>query len=332
MKIKKNYPKYNDFKIKAYAVKNKNDEERRNSTSGGVYKILAKYVIDKKGVVFGVKYNDKLEVVHDYAEELEKCKQFSYSKYVRSNLNDSYIKVKKFLEDGRFVLFTGTPCQNQGLKSFLGKDYEKLILCEIICHANPSPKVFKMYKKNIEIKHGKEISNIFFRSKNSKTNNSAYFEMKDGTKIGDTLYNYSFSGVQLINRPSCYKCNFVTENRKSDFTIGDFWGIENIFPDFDDKAGISLLTVNSLKAEKIFKEIEKEIAYKECDLKIAFERNHNKNVNMSKNREKFFAKLRNDEIDENNIIYYMKKYTKKSLYRRALEKGKRIIKKIIKRK
>ena len=110
-KICSNFPEYNNFDIKAYATKNKNDEERKDSTSGGMFKILAKYVISKKGIVFGVKYDENLNVVHDYAETLEDCKKFSISKYVRSDLNNSYNKVKEFLDNGKYVLFTGPPCQ-----------------------------------------------------------------------------------------------------------------------------------------------------------------------------------------------------------------------------
>lgn len=327
-----NYPKENNYEIKAYAAKNKSELERKNSTSGGMFKILAKYVISKKGVVFGVKLNENLVAVHDYGETMEKCKEFSFSKYVRSDLNNSYEKVKKFLSEDRYVLFSGTPCQVQGLRNFLGKDIKNLILCEIICHANPSPKVLKMYIKNHENISKKSVKNIYFRSKNEEMDNMAYIEFEDGSKKKIQEYITAFSGKQLINRPSCYKCKFVDENRKADFTIGDLWGIEKILPEFNDNKGISIFTINSKKAEKVFTEVKDNLQYKEVNLKEAFEYNHHSNTPKSKNRDKFFLSLSNEIINENNIIDYLKKYTKKSLYNKVTIKFKRIIKKLLKKK
>lgn len=329
-KVCSNFPKENEYNIKAYATKNKDKEQRDNSTSGGMFKILSKYVLEKKGVVFGVKLNKDLVAVHDYGETEEECKKFSFSKYVRSDLNGSYEKIKEFLNNDRYVLFTGTPCQVQGLRNFLGKDNDKLILCEIICHANPSPKVLKTYLKAQEKIENKKIKNIYFRSKNKEMDNMAYIEFEDGTKKKIEEYITAFSGNQLINRPSCYNCKFVNENRKADFTIGDLWGIEKILPEFNDNKGISLLTVNSKKAESIFKEIENMLEYKEVDLYQAFEYNHHTNLPKNKNRDYFFEKLAEGTINQNNIIDYIKKYTKTPLYKKILRKAKRIFKKIIK--
>ncbi len=323
-----NYPRKNEYRIRAYATKNKNQEKRNESTSGGMFKILAEYVIDNGGVVFGVKLDEKFVAKHEYAEDIEKCKEFSLSKYVRSDLNNSYMKVKQFLDQGRKVLFTGTPCQIQGLRNFINKDNEDLILCEIICHANPSPKVLKMYLKNLEINNGKKIKNIYFRSKNPEMNNSAYIEFEDGTKVNICTYIRAFSGEQLINRPSCNNCQFVSTNRKADFTIGDFWGIEKVFPDFNDNQGISLLTVNTKHGTECFEKIKDKMEYKESDLDLAFSYNHHENLAQSKNRHKFFNGISSGKINQNNIIKYMKKYVKIPLYKRVLRKGKRIIKKI----
>ena len=327
-KVCSNYPPKNKYEIKAYAAKNKDEEKRKNSTSGGMFKILVENVIEKQGVVFGVKLNENLIAVHTYSETIEGCKEFSFSKYVRSNLGDSYQKVKEYLENNRYVLFTGTPCQIQGLRSYLGKDNEKLIICEIICHANPSPKILKMYIKNHENIENKKVKTIYFRSKNKEMNNSAYIEFEDGTKKKIQEYITAFSGNQLINRPSCYNCQFVDENRKADFTIGDFWGIEKVLPDFYDDKGISLLTVNTKKAEKIFDEIKQNMEYQKTDLKLAFKYNHYSNLPINKNRFKFFMKIHNGEINENNIIENLKKYTKRPLYKKVFEKTKKMIKKV----
>lgn len=327
-----NFPKINEYKIKAYATKNKDNEKREKSTSGGMFKILAEYIIQKKnGVVFGVKFDENLTAIHGFAENIKECKEFSFSKYVRSDLRDSYQKVKEFLDNDRYVLFTGTPCQVQGLRSFIKKDNEKLILCEIICHANPSPKVLKMYLRNKEKIFGKKINTMYFRSKNPEMDNGAYIEFEDGTKIKESLYITAFSGEQLISRPSCNNCQFVTENRKADFTIGDFWGIEKVIPEFNDKKGISLLTVNTEKASLIFEEVKEKMEYKETDLKLAFKYNHHSNLAQSKNRKKFFDGICNGDINENNIIEYMKKYTKRTLCTRVIIKLKKIKQKLLKK-
>lgn len=327
-RICSNIPEENKFDIKVYATKNKDEKSRQSSTSGGMFKLLAENIISKNGVVFGVKYNDDLVVEHGYAETIEECKEFSVSKYVRSDLKESYKKVEEFLNDGRTVLFSGTPCQNYGLKKYLKKEYDNLILCEIMCHSNPSQKVFKLYKENLESKFGKRIVKYHFRSKNKKVNNKPYIEFEDGTIKEYQLFNTAFNDM-LLSRPSCSDCRFCSSNRKADITIGDFWGIENYFPEFDDNKGVSLLCINSKKGMDIFNEIKEKIDYKESNLEDAFKYNHHENIPVHKNRDKFFEGISNGTINETNIIDYMNKYTKRPLYKRILSKIKRLIKKVI---
>ena len=188
-----------------------------------------------------------------------------------------------------------------------------------------------MYLRNKEKIFGKKINTMYFRSKNPEMDNGAYIEFEDGTKIKESLYITAFSGEQLISRPSCNNCQFVTENRKADFTIGDFWGIEKVIPEFNDKKGISLLTVNTEKASLIFEEVKEKMEYKETDLKLAFKYNHHSNLAQSKNRKKFFDGICNGDINENNIIEYMKKYTKRTLCTRVIIKLKKIKQKLLKK-
>ena len=320
-----NYPQKNTFDIKAYALKNNDEKERKESTSGGMFYILVKYIIEKEGIVFGVKYDENLIVKHDYSEHLSGCKQFSVSKYVRSDLGDSYIRAKEFLDQGRYVLFSGTPCQVYGFKKYLNKDYEKLILCEIICHANPSPKIFKMYLKNRENKKSKKVKAMYFRSKNQEMKNKPYIEYEDGEKQQDGEFNKAFVS-QLINRPSCNNCEFVDINRKSDFTIGDFWGIDKTLKNFDDGKGVSLVTVNSEKAAKIFDEIKENFISKESNLETAFKSNHHYNLPQHKKRKEFFEKIEVGEITEENIIKYFKMYTKENIQKKVVKKIKQYFK------
>lgn len=320
-----NFNIQNNYKEKPYAGYTKNKTELNECSSGGMFYILAKYVMQKNGVVFGVKFNEQLKAEHDYAETLEECKKFRGSKYVRSDLKDSYFKAKKFLDDGRTVLFTGTPCQCSGLKTYLGKEYENLITCDIICHANPSPKVFEKYKKELEEKHGKKVHNIYFRSKeNGWKNSTPIIEFEDGEKIEDKTYYIAFV-KELTIRPSCNSCPFASPKRVTDFTIGDLWGIEKLNLEIKQEDGVSLFTVNSQKAEKIFKNVKNDMVVQEIEGEKAYSYNHYKNVLPNKNREKFF-----EQIDEDrSIIKLMKKYTKEPFFKRCINKLKNIVKRII---
>ena len=324
----------NEYKGEAYAAVNKSDEERRNSASGGMYYILAKEIIKRNGVVFGVEYTDDLKVKHNYAENLEDCKKFSDSKYVRSDLNHSFEKVKEFLDAGRWVLFTGTSCQNQALKIYLGKEYEKLILCDILCHANPSPKVYKMYLENLEKKYNKKVKHISFRTKeNGWRDQTPIIEFEDNTKIAEPTYFKAFV-TELISRPSCSNCQFASYNRQSDMTIGDFWGIQKVLnnPEIDDGKGVSVFLVNTEKGKKFFEEIKDNMNIVKTEKIEALRYNRHANYQVHRNREKFFKKIANNEITSENVIDSMKKYYKAKMSKRIIGKAKRIVKKIIGRK
>lgn len=320
---------YNDSKgnERVYMAINRNKDEVKKSSSGGMYYILAKYVIEKNGVVFGVEYGENLKVQHNYYETLEECQKFQGSKYLRSDIGDSYEKVKEFLNQDRYVLFTGTPCQCNALKTYLKKDYEKLIICDIVCHANPSQKVFDKYIKELEDKNGKKVVNVMFRSKeNGWRNQTPIIEFEDGEKKEENTYFKAFVS-ELLGRPSCHACKFATSKRVTDFSIADFWGIEKVLPDVkNDDTGISLLTVNSEKGRKIFSEVKSDMETIEVDKEIAFDYNHGHNVEPHKNRQKFF-----DNLDSMPVIENMQKCLKVSIVKKVLRKCKRIARKILNR-
>ena len=330
-KVCSNFNK-SEQKSDAYIAINNNEKELRNAASGGMFYILAKYVIENKGVVFGVTYDKDLNTIHKYAETLDDCRQFCGSKYVRSDLKNTYKEAEKFLKDGRVVLYTGTACQISGLKNYLGKEYDNLILCDILCHANPSPKVFKLYKENLEKKYSKKVKDIKFRSKeNGWKNSTPIIEFNDNSKIEDITF-YKVFVAELINRPSCTTCVFASKNRISDFTIGDFWGIEKVKPNLDFTKGVSLLMVNSEKGRKLVNVFKENTSILEkVDLDLAAKYNHFSNVPVHKNRDKFFKDIDNGTITSDNIIYFMNKYTKVSILRKVLRKGKRLVKKVLKK-
>lgn len=329
-KCKKSCGNVNEKKMgdeKAYIAINTSKEELDISSSGGMFYILAKYVIKRNGVVCGVTYNENLEAVHEFAENLEECKKFCGSKYVRSNLQDSYQKTKEYLEKGKYVLFTGTACQVSGLKSYLnGKYYERLILCDILCHANPSPKVFRMYIQNLESIKNKKVKTINFRDKETGwKNQTPIIEYEDGEKEAESSYFKAFV-TELINRPSCYSCQFATKRRITDFTIADFWGIEKIDSSISTKDGVSLLTVNSQKGIEVFENIKNDLFFKETDYDKATAFNHYKNVKENRKRKKFFNELICGKINKDNLIINLKKYSNKSLYEKISGKVRKTIK------
>ena len=326
-----NFNSKKDADERAYIAINKSSDELKMASSGGMFYLLAKYTIEKNGVVCGVTYNEDLEVVHEFADNLEDCKKFCGSKYVRSYLQDSYKKAKEYLENGRYVLFTGTACQLSGLKKYLSKDYDNLILCDILCHANPSPKVFKQYISNIEKNENKKVKDVLFRDKNTGWKNQVpTIVFEDGTIKTENSYFNAFVR-EMINRPSCYSRQFATQRRITDFTIADLWGIEKVDATVDTTNGVSLLTVNSLKGRTIFNEINNQMNFKETDYNLVASYNHYHNVLQHKNRDSFFKGIASGTINENNIISYMNRYTNGTIIKKGLRKIKRVVKKIIKK-
>lgn len=315
-KICSNNPVENKYKMKVYVAKNKNEEQRMQSTSGGMFKLLAQEIINNKGVVFGVLLDSNMKVIHNYAESMQECKIFSGSKYVRSDLNNSFEKAKSFLELGRDVLFTGTPCQCYALRRYLNKEYKTLTICEIICHSNPSPKIFNLFIKNLEKNAKCKIVDFKFRS---KRHNKPYAVSEKKEDIINESFNTAF-GNMLISRPSCANCQFCGTNRKADITIGDFWGAERIYPEIYDKKGISLICINSQRGNDIFNKIRDKILYEESDIEKAFKFNHNSNLKEHKKRKQFFEMIDNGKINEKNIIKYMNKYTKRNFIIKVKDK------------
>lgn len=260
--------KQQNNETKAYACKNKNTNVRMQSSSGGIFTLIAEDILDQKGVVFGAKFNPKFEVVHGYVMKKEELSIFRGSKYLQSKIGNSYKKVKEFLEEEKKVLFTGTPCQIEGLLSYLGKDYENLYTQDIICHGVPSPKVWKKYLEYK--KQNKKIKEINFRKKdilgwNNYQVNYKYENSEENIHHEKDIYMKLFL-QNLILRQSCYSCNFKKINRKSDITLADFWGIDKVLPEFNDEKGTSALIVHSKKGKEIFDRIKKHINFIEVNI------------------------------------------------------------------
>lgn len=286
----------NENEIKVYSCKNKNEEVRMKSSSGGIFTLIAKYIIENNGVVFGARFNESLEVVHDYIENIDDIGLFRGSKYVQSYIGDSYKKVREFLNNNKKVLFTGTPCQVEGLLTYLGKDYDNLYTQDFVCHGVPSPKVWRKY---LEYKKydGSYPININFRRKDILGWSNYQVSYKYSNKEENIHHdNDPYMKIFLKNlslRMSCFNCKFKKIKRKSDITVADFWGINNVKPEMNDETGISALLVNSKKGLEIFENIKEDMIFEEANIEDIIKYNSciSKSTNYNEKREEFFKDL-----------------------------------------
>ncbi len=276
--------------LSIYGAKNKNEEIRTQSSSGGVFSILAEYTINKQGVVFGAKFDNNWEVIHAYAESVEELEPFRCSKYVQSYIGNSYIEAQQFLKNDRYVLFTGTPCQIAGLKHYLRKDYDKLITLDIICHGVPSRKIWRHYLKELFYAPSHEdnhtyadyCKSISFRDKKygwkgfGLSIQGRLADFKDKLPIQKSLgfealstdgEFYFYENLRenpylmgflrnLFLRPSCGACPAKSLKSGSDMTVADFWGIKKILPKFADDKGVSLVIINTVKGQTLYRDLD----------------------------------------------------------------------------
>lgn len=246
--------KKSDYTQRYFAIKN-TDDIRRNSSSGGVFTALSDRILDQGGVVCAAAMNKNFKVQHVFAKDCKKRDLMRKTLYVQSDISKVYTKIQECLDDGKQVLFVGTPCQVAGIKKyFSGIDTSNLFTCDIVCHGAPSPGVFEEFISYLKRKHG-QIREFNFRDKKLGWRHgytvSAVFKDK---KIFNTLELQSFSKMfshNLINRLSCGNCNYTNYDRVSDITIGDFWGIEKSHADYKDNLGVSLVLVNTNKGQEL---------------------------------------------------------------------------------
>lgn len=267
-----------NFEQKVYAVRLRDEKALMKSSSGGAFWAMAQVVIDHHGVVFGAAYTKEFSIVHVKAENYEDLRKMQGSKYVQSDTADTYAECKKELDAGRWVLYTGTPCQIAGLRSYLSKDYSNLITVDLICHGVPSPKLFKKYLSWLSGKYGEPVLEYDFRTKENVGWGLEY-RAKTKTKTQflsgglDPYYNKFLSGS--IYRMCCYSCKYANMNRVGDITIGDYWGIEKYHPEFYDKKGVSVIILNTVNGEGFFEKIKNHYDYIESNIPNAMAENKN---------------------------------------------------------
>lgn len=235
-----------------------NDEELWNSSSsGGAFTEICQIKKDKKPVVFGARW-DSFDVVMDYNEEGD-TEAFRKSKYVAANPNHTYRKVKECLKEGRFVIYSGCPCQVNGLYTFLGKEYDNLLTIDFACHGQGSPTVFHKWIAYLELKYGKPLKAFRLREKkivgDHINSNCTTYEFEDGTFITTTRDYYHHSYVKGLHmRKSCESCQFAS-NRLSDITLADFKNVGKGWPEVLSERNISTIICNTQKGYNAISEI-----------------------------------------------------------------------------
>lgn len=263
-----------DFSPLVYGAKNKHLEERKQSQSGGVFYLLAKEILSKGGVVYGAETDEALVVRHGRADTEADVRAFRGSKYVQSNLTDTFARVKADLQTGKEVLFSGTPCQVAGLRSFLRKDYENLLLVDLICHGVASPKLLTDYKKWQSKRLKGAVKRVEFRDRALPWGKSAEAVYVNGEKKNFDVLARIYASANAY-RDSCYVCPFASDKKISDITIGDFWGIEDVKADFKDDYGVSAVLVNSKKGKRAWENLSENVESFPCALQEVLRRNPN---------------------------------------------------------
>ena len=241
-----------------FAAWNKDDKIRKDSTSGGVFTVLAEYILESGGVVFGAAFDGRQHLRHVACFRREDLWRMRGAKYVQSDLGDCYREVKHWLQT-KPVLFSGTPCQVDGLYRYLGGRPDNLVTCDLVCHGVPSPGVWEDMARSIEERKGKKLQAVRFRNKVTGWKDSHFTTVfSDGTVDTAPLFATEFGrafGRALFLRPSCYRCQYTSMNRPGDFTLGDFWGLgEDELADQQEK-GVSLLLVNTPKGSHLFDQL-----------------------------------------------------------------------------
>lgn len=318
-----------ELEIEAFAVKNTEESQRKNSSSGGVFIALANQVIEEGGVVCGAKFDKDFHLIHDFAQTKEELKPLMGSKYLQSDMKDCYKKVKNYLLQERLVLFVGTPCQVMGLKLYLKKEYDNLLAVEVVCHGVPSPLVWEKYleevckRKKISLN---EIENISFRNKDKSWRVfNLKIEGKEKTILKESLHDNLYMRGFLQNlflRQSCHNCPAKNFNSMADISLADYWSIDRFHPEIDDNKGVSAMILYNKKIKldfnKLFLDFKKlKLDFKNTTLRNILETNTAlvKSAKPHPRREEFFDTMQEKGLL--NLKQYVGEPTLKKIKRKT---------------
>lgn len=271
--------------LRTFAAVGKNPSVNRHSASGGIFASLAGQFIKNGGIVFGAAFDSNWKVNHIRADNTDSLKRIQGSKYVQSSTGKTFSEVKKLLDNGKKIFYSGTPCQIAGLYGFLGKDYENLITADLICHGVPNNRMLTEYIASIEKKENGKIKKFSFRDKSIGwgINGSVIIE-KNNSRFKKKLwqsaspYLYYFS-AGWIYRECCYECKYACEHRPADITLGDYWGIEKAHPEYlgkdgwNEKNGISVVIANTEKGVDFINNYHECADFRKSDFQSASARN-----------------------------------------------------------
>lgn len=293
------------------------DEIRKVSSSGGAFSIIAEYILNKNGYICGCTFDlDELKAKHIIINSKEELYKLRGSKYLQSDIGNIYQEVKKILDNDNYLLFSGTPCQVAGLKSFLRKTYEKLLTVDILCHGVPSSKVYIKYLNELKNANDEKFLEVNFKDKSiswisnwakitTKTNKNTYSKLQ----TEDNYMQLFLSNISL--RQNCTDCKYCTTQREGDFTIADFWGIDNYDKNLNDGKGTSLVLVNNKKAQSVYSEIQNKFNQSEkVPLKYAILGNRNLYAphKVHAKRNEFFENLDKYTLKQLVNMYLYDKY------------------------
>lgn len=250
-----------------FAVQAKDQAMREAGASGGVFPVLAEYVLKRGGVVYGAAFDDSMRVVHQRIAGRDALDRLARSKYIQSETAGIFRCVQKDLQMGLQTLFVGTPCQAEALRRFLSQDYPNLLLADLICYGVPSPGVWASYTAYLEKKHLGRLTEFHFRDKKLCDNGQSVCYGIDGKKYFEKNSANLFISMYFSNymlRPSCHVCPFTTVKRSSDITIGDFWRVEDRLPQMDDGMGTSSVILHSEAGNRAWERVQDQFRYIEC--------------------------------------------------------------------
>ena len=304
----------------AFAGRNTDDYSRMKSSSGGIFIAIAKYIIDNGGSVYGAAFDEKYRVVHIRATSAEDISRLQTSKYVQSIIGNCYELAKKDLDDGRLVLFTGTPCQIGGLKAFLQKEYDNLLCQDIMCHGVPSPKLWSKYLR--ELNPG-TIHNIEFRNKSEGWSHYKVNIDAEKCHVYDEFNKNTYMRAFIADaslRPSCYSCHYKHLQYAGDYVLGDFWGVSELCPELDDDKGTSLILINSEKGKKIISYLGDMVVLREVNITEAIQKN-GAAINGAGINDK--NKMLFENIDKMSVHTIVEKYIRGSIWNRIRNKLKK---------
>ena len=258
--------------LNVYAIKNKNKTEQKTSSSGGVFSALAHYVLSNDGIVYGASFCENFKLKQTRIDKLDELYRLKGSKYLQSDTSEIFELVKEDLINNKLVLYVGTPCQIGGLKNYLGKDYNNLLLVDLLCHGVPSQRLFNEYINWLEKREKSKVKMYDFRNKEKSIWELGYipkvsFENgRDKYLYGDTdIYIKSFlRGNTLME--ACYSCKYTKMERISDITIGDLWGVGKAYPKLYDENGVSLVLINTINGKEAINEIKDNLCVKEIKI------------------------------------------------------------------